>query len=214
MMNIDSIWKIILSWFCIVCILFLLTGNSSIAIFGLTYGIGFAALSLFFKERIKDFLSRQGFRTAFGFFALALLATIFEESYCFFLGNKIAHPNLLIDILFVYTIWLGWFGAWYFFLSKKYKFNEKEALFAAGLSGIMYEYAGKPEFLANPTGILIVAPLAIVIYATLFIIPMQAIDFTGKEDGWTKYIAAMLLPFIISLPIAILDLLVLAVFKI
>lgn len=73
----------------------------------------------------------------------------------------------------------------------------------AGFTGVLYEFVGTKAFIANPFGIFLAAPLAVVVYAALFVLPLQLITFTGKKVGNTKYVVGAVLPFVLTLPAAV-----------
>jgi hypothetical protein len=47
-------------------------------------------------------------------------------------------------------------------------------------------------------------PLAVVVYAAIFVLPMQLIEFTGTNDSRMKYPIGIVLPFILTFPAAII----------
>ncbi|MCL7475236.1 MAG: hypothetical protein M8352_04255 [ANME-2 cluster archaeon] len=96
-----------------------------------------------------------------------------------------------------------WFGTWYLYLSKKYAFTEKEALMTAASTGVLYEYIGTGYFLQNPPGVVLAFPLGVVVYAAIFVLPMQLIQFTGTNNSRVKYPAGIILPFILTIPAAV-----------
>jgi hypothetical protein len=112
-------------------------------------------------------------------------------------------PVLWKDIAFCSLVWLPWFAAWYLFLSKRYSFGEKEALLVAASAGVLYELAGS-GLLLSPAAWLLAVPLDVVVYAAIFIVPMQLIDFRGPRTGPAKYVVAPVLPYLLSLPVAVL----------
>ncbi|VVB79089.1 Uncharacterised protein [uncultured archaeon] len=210
-MKISTIWKILIGWFLIVCLIFLIAKNYSVFVFGITAPLILGLLPYFYRNNIKNFFKRVGLHNVWGFFLVAFIITVLEESYCYILGNEVAYPVLSVDVFLVFIIWLGWFGTWYFWISKKYSFTSAEAILAAGLPGVLYEYVSKPEFLANPLGVLIAFPLSAVIYSAIFVIPMQTLDIRGKKTGWRKYFDSLVIPFLISLPLAIAAILLLGI---
>ena len=96
-----------------------------------------------------------------------------------------------------------WFATWYLFVSRRYRFTTGEALLAAGMEGLMYEYIGNGLVLSNPIGFLVSVPLTVVVYAAIFILPMQFIKFSGQKKGVTRYPIAVLLPYLLSIPAAL-----------
>jgi hypothetical protein len=149
-------------------------------------------------------MARLGLDNIAGFVLLAVGISALEEVWCFALGNKVALPVLWKDVAFCAAVWLPWFLAWRLFLSGRYRFSEKEALLLAASSGLLYELVGKWAFFANPAGLLLVVPLDIVVYAALFVLPMQLLDFTGERTGPAKYLVSTVLPYLLSWPVAVL----------
>lgn len=213
-MKISTVWKILLVWFAIVLIIFFIAKEFSIFSFGIVFVFLLGVLPWKFRNEIRKFFVKIKLNSFKGFFLVAFLITAVEETICYLMGNKVAYPVLWIDILLVFFIWLGWFGSWYFFISKKYLFTNLEMILASGLPGVLYEYVAKPEFLANPLGVLIAFPLASVIYSVIFIFPSTTLNFSGKNNSWTKWLVAMFLPFAISLPLVIIAFVVLKIFGI
>ncbi len=213
-MNTEFMWKIILLWFAVVVTIFCIAREWSVAAFGVTYGLGFGGMSYTYRKKVKSFFEKVHLNNSGGFLLLAVIVTITEEVYCYALGNQIAHPVLWVDLILVTVMWLVWFSTWYFWLSKKYKFEEKEALLVAGSTGILYEFVGTGEVLRNPFGILLAAPLAVVVYAAIFVLPMQVITFTGKNTGKMKWVVGGVLPFALTIPVALVLYLFLSLFGI
>jgi len=205
-------WLAILAWFGAVIAIFAIVQNWSMVSFALLFGIGFGALCWVIRSRIRPAFERLGLANFGGFAILAIAISSGEEVLCWALGNRIANPVLWKDLVIVNGSWIVWYATWYFILAKRYAYKEKEALFLAASTGILYEYVSSGTFLTNPAGILLGAPLAIVVYAALFIIPMQLVDFWGKDEAAIKYVASPFLPYMLSfavaLPIAIVVLMV------
>ena len=213
-MNSKLAWKIMLLWFTLVMIILSIAGEWGVVAFGLTYGIIFGGFAYRYRRKVMPFFQKIKLDNYLGFLLLAVVITITEEIYCYALGNRIAHPVLWIDLILVTVMWTVWFGTWYFFLSKKYMFTEKEALMVAGFTGIFYEFIGTGAILTNPFGFLIATPLAVVIYAAIFVLPMQLITFNGKNNSKTKYLVGSILPFILTIPVAIALYLIFSIFNV
>ena len=177
----EKAWKAILIWYIIVILIFSMAGEWGVATFGITYGLVFGGFAYRFRKKVREFFSRIGLFNYKGFLFLSIVISITEETYCYLLGNRIAYPVLWIDLVLVTTMWTAWFGTWYFYLSKKYAFTEKEALMTAAATGVFYEYIGTGGFLQNPFGIFLAFPLAVVIYAAIFILPMQLMELTDEQ---------------------------------
>ncbi len=172
--------------------------------FGVTYGLVFSGLAYRFRRLVVPFFKRMGLYNYKGFLLLSVIVSLTEETYCYLLGNRIAQPVLWIDLVVVTGLWTVWFGTWYFYLSKKYAFPEKEALMTSAFIGVLYEYTGTGYFLQNPLGVVLAFPLAVVVYAAIFVLPMQLIEFTGTNDSKMKYPIGIVLPFILTFPAAII----------
>lgn len=202
--SIEKAWQIIIIWFIAVMFIFIIAAEKNIAAFGLTYGLLFGGLAYRFRCNINPFFKRMGLYNYRGFLLLSIIITATEEWYCYSLGNRLAYPVLWIDLIVVGALWTVWFGTWFFYLSKKYLFSEKEALMTAASTGVLYEFIGTGYVLQNPMGIVLAIPLAVVVYAAIFVLPMQLIAFTGKNDSRLKYPVGIILPFILTVPAAVL----------
>ncbi|HEY3274317.1 MAG TPA: hypothetical protein VGJ92_11170 [Methanocella sp.] len=183
---------------------FFVAGNRNAAVFAFLYTIVYGGLCYRYRDGIKNFLEGLPVNTLIKFFAVAFLVAAAEEVFCFLMGNHIALPVLWADVLFCGLVWFGWFGTWYFYLSKHYRFNQQEALLVAGFSGLLYEGTGL--VLANPPAILailLIIPFLTLVYSAIFLVPMQLISFTGSRDSIWKYPVSIVLPFLVSLPITV-----------
>ena len=202
-MNVKTVWKGILSWFIIVMVIFALAKEWSVVAFGMTYGLGFGGIAYSLRGKVGRFFAKRGLRTYYGFLLLAVSITVSEEVYCYALGNQVAHPVLWIDLIMVTVMWSVWFSTWYFFLSRRYFFEENEALLVGGFTGVFYEFVGTGALLENPFGIVLAVPLAVVVYAAIFVWPLQLLTFTGKQTGRMKYIVGSVFPFLLTIPVAV-----------
>jgi hypothetical protein len=194
--------SLLLLWFMAVVIVFFVAGDRSAAVFAFLYAIVYGGICYRYRDSIRSFLTGIPMDRALAFFAVAFVVTAAEETFCFLTGNRIALPVLWADVLFCGLVWSGWFGTWYFFLSKKYRFGEPEALLVAGMSGLLYEGFG--PVMANPVAalpILVISPFLILVYSAIFLVPMQLISFTGTKESVWKYPVSVVLPFLVSLPI-------------
>jgi hypothetical protein len=221
----EKAWKWVFVWFVLCMGFFVLVlavspeKNPSVIGFALFFGILMFGLEWKFRHMVRPFFERLGLANLKGFLLLAVGISAIEEVICWAFGNKVANPILWKDIVFCAGVWLPWFACWYLFLSKRWVFREKEALLVAASTGIMYEYIGNAAMWANPVQILIAVPLAVVVYAAIFVLPMQLIVFkdgatpgNGKVEEGTdqkkgsraKYLVAPVLPYFLSWPVAIL----------
>jgi hypothetical protein len=202
-MNTRSVWKVMILWFVAVVCVLAAAGEWSVVVFAVTYGLGFGGICYVLRKRVRKLFVNLHLKNYGGFLAITVLVTVGEEVYCYALGNRIAHPVLWIDLIMVTVLWSVWCGTWYFLLSKWYWFREEEALLAAGCTGVSYEFVGTGAVLENPGGILLATPLAVVVYAAIFVLPLQLMDFSGTRKGVSKYIVGIFLPFVLTVPVAL-----------
>jgi hypothetical protein len=199
----DRAWLVMLAWFGAVIAIFALAQNWALVSFALLFGIGFGAIAWSIRSKVRPAFQRLGLANFGGFAILAVAISSGEEVLCWALGNRIANPVLWKDLVVVNGTWLVWYASWYFILSKRFAYQEKEALFLAACTGILYEYISSGAFWANPAGIVLGAPLAAVVYAALFILPMQLVDFSGKDEKPLKYVESPFLPYLLSFAVAL-----------
>ncbi|OPY28838.1 MAG: hypothetical protein A4E28_01299 [Methanocella sp. PtaU1.Bin125] len=196
--------SLLLLWFMGIVVIFFFFGNRSAAVFAFAYTIIYGGICYRYRDCIRSLLNGIRLPVVIKFFGIAFLVAAAEEVFCYLTGNRIALPVLWADILFCGLAWFGWFGAWYFFLSKKYRYSATEALLLAGMAGILYEGIG--PVLANPVAVLpvlVIAPFIFLVYAAIFVVPMQLISFTGTKEGLWKYPVSIVLPYLASLPIVL-----------
>jgi hypothetical protein len=43
----------------------------------------------------------------------------------------------------------------------------------------------------------------VVIYAALFVLPLQLVQFTGENTSWTKYVVGIVFPYVLTIPVAV-----------
>lgn len=193
-----------LTWFVVSIIILSITGNWGNVIFSLTFGVVYGGVVYTQRERIRKLLGSINRRRYALFLALAITVSVLEEIYVYSLGNKIAVPDLMLDIIIVPAEWAVWFTTWYFVISRRFLFSEGEALLMAGIEGILFEYSGGLAILGNIPGFLVSIPVTVVVYAAIFILPMQLIKFEGKSSRWVKYPIAVVLPYLFTIPMALL----------
>ena len=199
----DRAWLVMLAWFAIAMAVFSIAREWSIVEFGVGFGLLFGSIAWAIRKSVRPAFKKLHLDNLAGFSLLAVLVSSGEEIFCWALGNRKANPVIWKDLVLVNGIWLVWFATWYFRLSKRYLFKEKEALMLGAMIGVIYEYISSGAFLVNPAGILLGLPLAVVVYAAIFMLPMQLLDFTGKSDSRLKYVEAPILPYILSFAAAI-----------
>lgn len=203
-MGIQLAWKIVIALYILSVIILSIEKAWSIVIYSITYGAGYGGLVYIFRNRIRHFFSGLQRARYPLFILIAILVSVFEELYVYSLGNTIAISNIWLDIIVVPMEWAAWFTGWYFIISRRFSFNEKQALFTAGLAGILFEYSGKGFLLSDPLAIIVFFPIAMVVYAAIFILPMQLIIFSGENNSWLKYPVGVILPFLLSIPVGLL----------
>lgn len=197
-------WKVLFVWFSISILVLSITGDWGNVVFSLTYGVGYGGFVYVQKNKIRSFFEPLKFGRYGVFITLALLVSVFEEIYVYSLGNKIAVPDLMFDIIIVPCEWAVWFTVWYFFLSRRFYFTEGQALVSAGIGGLLFEYGGNLVFLHNIPGFIVSIPVTIIVYAAIFVLPMQLIRFTGENDRKIKYVVSTVFPYLLTVPVALL----------
>ncbi len=202
-MKTGLIWKIIAALFVFSMLVMAIERSWSIIAYSVTYGVIYGGTVYLLRGKIRSFFSGIG-RTRYPLFLiLSLVVSVSEEVYVYILGNHIAIPNIWLDIIIVPLEWAAWFSGWYYLISRKYKFTEGQALLAAGLAGILFEYSGEGFLAFNPLAMLIFFPTAIVIYSAIFILPMQLIQFTGEKETWLKFPIGVFVPYLLSIPVGL-----------
>lgn len=190
----------ILIWFALSTIILSLSHDWSEVIFSASFGVIYGGIVYLCRQNISGTLWALKIKNFPVYLAVCFLVSAFEEFYVYSLGNRIAVPNIWQDLVIVPGEWLVWFATWYLFIAKKFRFTAGEALFAAGLEGVMFELVGNGLFLSDPLGFLVSVPLTIVVYAAIFILPMQFINFTGKIESFWKYPVSVIVPYILVIP--------------
>lgn len=203
-MKFSLLWKVLLILFGVSVAIFLITENWKFILFTFTFGGLYGGTVYTYRHRIGMFFEKHGLRNFPVFIFLSILVSVLEELYVYVLGIRTAVPDIWIDIIVVPGEWAVWFATWYLILSRRYRFTAGQALFAAGLEGIMYEYVGNGIFLRNPVGVLLSIPGTVIVYAAIFILPMQLISFTGTSESIWKYPVSVFLPFVLTIPVALL----------
>ncbi len=191
-------------WFVISVTILCIGREWTIVAYIITFGLGYGGIIYTQRTGIKSFFIGRGLNRYPVFLALAILVSVLEELYVFALGNRTAVPGIINDIIVVPGEWAVWFTVWYFVIARRYSLGENEALICAGLSGIMFEYIGTGLFLQNIAGFIVSIPTTIVVYASIFVLPMQLITFDGKVGQKRKYIISTVLPYLSSIPATVL----------
>lgn len=203
-MKFSLLWNVIIVWFILSAVILSLSHDWGEIIFSVSFGVIYGGLVYLYRRNISCVLGSSKIKNFPVYLAVCILVSVFEEFYVYGLGNRIAVPNILEDIVIVPGEWLVWFATWYLFISKKFKFTAGEALFAAGFEGVMFELVGNGLFLSDPLGFIVSVPLTIVVYAAIFVLPMQFINFTGEIDSLWKYPVSVLVPYMLVIPVTYL----------
>lgn len=111
---------------------------------------------------------------------------------------------MFVDVIAVPAEWIPWYAAWYLLLSRKYSYSASEALLLSGVSGIIFEYVGSGEVLTSPSILVLSLPLYITVYSALFVLPIQFTSFSGRINSPWKYPASVLLPYLLTIPVALM----------
>lgn len=202
-LNIDTAWIVVLVWLAVELVIFCIVQSWNMVAFTIVFGVAFGGIAWNFRSRIRPAFKRLRLDNIVGFLLLALVISAFEEVLCFGLGNRIANRILWADLVQVCGTWLFWFAAWYLYIGKRYAFSEKEALLVGASVGILYETVSSMTVFANPL-VLLMFPMVVIIYAGIFVLPLQLIDLKGKDDSAWKYPVGILLPYLASLPMGII----------
>lgn len=202
--ELNRFWKILLAWYAIYAVGMSLSHNWTVLAFSLTFGVGYGGGVYIMRRRIRSVFLRikTGRFPVFIFISLAISAA--EEYYVHILGNRTALANIWLDMIIVPITWIAWMSTWYLFLSRRYGYTEEEILLLSGSTGILFEYVGTGSFLTNPLGFVLSIPATIIVYAAIFILPMQMISFNGINRSWTRYPVSSILPYVLSLPVSLL----------
>ncbi len=197
MQKLDVVWFTILIWLSISLVIYLLIGEYSIPLFALTYGILYLSFLWYFRDKIRAIFSR--YSDSFTFFVfVSLISVTVEELWCWLAGGTLARSIIWQDLLVVSISWVPWFLVWKYYLSKKFAWSDKEAMLVAGFTGILFELVPKLQIFANLIATIIILPTIIIVYSAVFLLPMLAMNFTGKNNVWYKYPLAIFIPYVAS----------------
>jgi hypothetical protein len=205
-MNIlDTVYKVVLVWSTISIGIFLLLKEYGLVAYVVVFVGLFGVIA--YRQRIElgRFLRRIGFAHPLFFSLLVIGLVLFEEYLAYVLAGPegVMYPeHLSINMVLIATFWLAWLLSWKWYIAPKYHFTEREAIMTAGFAGIMYEIIGPMHFL-DAASWLLIAPLSILIYAAVAILPMQLIDFSGQQVSKYKYLIATVIPFLLTWPPAL-----------
>ena len=201
--TVDMAWKALMVWAAVDLIIFAIVQSWNLIAFAVLFGLVFGYVSWTFRGRLRPALKKAGLDNFAVFLLLAFVIGVFEELVCWGLGNRIANPILWADLIQVCVSWLFWFATWHLFLAKRFAYSEKEALLLGASVGILYEGVSSLNIFISPLLVLLMAPLAVVIYAAIFLLPLQLIDLKGTDRSLWRYPAGIFLPYLASLPMGI-----------
>lgn len=202
--TVDLLWRGLLAWAVIDLVIFAIVQSWNLIAFTVLFGFVFGFISWTFRDRLRPALKRASLDNFAVFLFLAFAIGVFEELVCWGLGNRIANPILWADLIQVCVTWLFWFAIWYLYLAKRFAYSEKEALLLGACVGILYEGVSSLNIFVNPLLVVLMAPLALVIYAAIFLLPLQLIELKGTDKSLWRFPAAIILPYLASLPMGIL----------
>jgi len=201
--TVDLVWKALMAWAAVDLIIFAIVQSWNLIAFSVLFGLVFGYVSWTFRDRLRLALKQAGLDNFAVFLILAFVIGVFEELVCWGLGNRIANPILWADLIQVCVSWLFWFATWHLFLAKRFAYSEKEALLLGASVGILYEGVSSLNIFISPLLVLLMAPLAVVIYAAIFLLPLQLIDLKGTDRSLWRFPAGIFLPYLASLPMGI-----------
>jgi hypothetical protein len=132
-----------------------------------------------------------------GYIVISVIVTTVEEMLVYAFGGVIAlaQPILWVDLTWVNLVWLAWLLPWYLLIQKFAHFSRWEALMIGGTSGIFFEVILSRVFLGGAILTLMWIPLAWVIYATVFLIPLQLLEFRTGPTSSREVAFAIIVPW-------------------
>jgi hypothetical protein len=196
----DVIWRAVLVWAAVDLAIMALVQRWGLVWFGLLFGLAFGGISWRVRGRLRPALERLGLANLTGFLLLALAISAFEEGLCWALGNATANPILWADLIQVCVGWSFWFATWYLYLGRRFAYSERESLLLGASVGVLFEGVSSGFVFVSPLLVVLGAPLVLVIYAAVFVLPLQLIDRTGSDRSRWRYPVAVFLPYVASLP--------------
>jgi hypothetical protein len=142
----------------------------------------FGGAAWILRSRVRPALRRLGLDGLGGFLLLAVAVSTGEEMLIYLLAGPqaLAIHQLGLDLLWIDAIWLGWMLPWFVWVSRRFAFGEVEALVVGSSTGVLFEVVLSRVILAGPLA-LVWVPLGWVVYATVFLLPLQLVDFPSAS---------------------------------
>jgi len=187
-------WKIIYGWTAVSLAIFAALGAWGLVGFTLSYGVIFGGTMAEAHPMARAVLRSAGRNGPVFFLALAAAWSCLEELWCNGFGCVLAIHSLWADLVFVGAVFTAWLASWRFVLARRYRFRSGEAIILGSLVGVFFELVLPGHFFTQPLGALLLAPLDILVYRGLFLLPMSIIDFSGARETPVKYVAALAVP--------------------
>jgi hypothetical protein len=192
----------LLVWFALAVGLLALVGAIGTVLYLALFVGGFGLPAWFLRDRVRPALARSGRGGIAGFVLLAVAVTTLEELLVAAVGGRLALEPLWADLLVVNATWFAWMLTWYLVLAPRYVFSEREALLLGGTAGVYFEVLVSRIFLGGIV-VLVWVPVAWVVYAAVFLWPLQLIDRTGTSTGPWRIPMAVLLPIAVATVVAL-----------
>ena len=111
-------WRMLAVWLAISILIFAAEKQWSLIIFTLSFGVLYGGGIYRFRLRIRNAVHARRLDRFSAYAAVAVSVSVAEEFYVFALGNRIAVPDIWLDVIIVPAEWLVWFATWYFILSR------------------------------------------------------------------------------------------------
>jgi len=198
----EKLYKVLIVWAVLATGFFVIAQDwVVVAHAGLFVGL-FGFVVYRYRHKLGTLLGKVGGRTVPGFILLVCILTLIEEGSAYYFGGpeSVVHPNFAINILLVGTFWTIWLLTWKLFLARRYSFTEREALLTAGFSSLLYEAS---ILYSSPNAFILFTGIMVLLYAALATLPMQLISFTGTRTSKSKYVISIVLPYLITWPVAL-----------
>lgn len=193
---ISTFWKLVYIWTAVSLALFAVIGGWQLIGFVITYALVFGGMVAAVHPITRAGLRRKGRTGPLPFLLVAVAWSCFEELWCNAFGCKLAISVLWADLVFVSAVFTAWLATWYFVLARRFRFTSGQAIIMGSLMGAFFEVVLPGHLFSQPLAALLITPLAILIYRTLFVVPFAMMEFTGTRETPLKYAAAIVLPVV------------------